>query len=180
MKLKPLNKKGFQLVEIPSLVIVLVTIAIVLGLSATVLFNVRQTSGMSTTSTRFYENSTFVALNSTVVDFTPSELAEDGSAKTYLVSASCTSVLLSNTTADITSKFTVSGCTASLSDILLNNTNVKANFTYRHNVYNTNYNITTQGLNAQSDMSGWQATWVVIIAAAVVIGIVGRYLFFRV
>lgn len=41
------------------------------------------------------------------------------------------------------------------------------------------YNITQQGLSAQSDFAGWQGTWVVIIAAAVVLGIVGRYLFFK-
>lgn len=41
------------------------------------------------------------------------------------------------------------------------------------------YNITQEGLDAQEDLSDWQGTWVVIIAAAVVLGIVGRYLFFR-
>ena len=41
------------------------------------------------------------------------------------------------------------------------------------------YNITQQGLEAQEDLSDWQGTWVVIVAAAVVLGIVGRYLFFR-
>ena len=39
------------------------------------------------------------------------------------------------------------------------------------------YNITQEGLDGQRDLSEWQGTWVVIIAAAVVIGIVGRYLF---
>ena len=41
------------------------------------------------------------------------------------------------------------------------------------------YNITQTGLDAQEDFSDWQGTWVVIIAAAVVLGIVGKYLFFR-
>ena len=41
------------------------------------------------------------------------------------------------------------------------------------------YNITQQGVDAIGDFSDWQGTWVVIIAAAVVIGIVGAYLFFR-
>ena len=41
------------------------------------------------------------------------------------------------------------------------------------------YNITGDGLTSQEDMSEWQSTWVVIVAAAVVIGIVGRYLFFK-
>jgi len=41
------------------------------------------------------------------------------------------------------------------------------------------YNITQDGIDAIEDFGDWQATWVVIIAAAVVIGIVGAYLFFR-
>ena len=41
------------------------------------------------------------------------------------------------------------------------------------------YNITQTGLESQEDLSEWQTTWVVIVAAAVVLGIVGRYLFFK-
>jgi len=41
------------------------------------------------------------------------------------------------------------------------------------------YNITQEGIEGIEDFSGWQSTWVVIIAAAVVIGIIGAYLFFR-
>lgn len=41
------------------------------------------------------------------------------------------------------------------------------------------YNITQTGLESQEDLSDWQTTWVVIVAAAVVLGIVGRYLFFK-
>ena len=41
------------------------------------------------------------------------------------------------------------------------------------------YNITQEGIDAQEDFSAWQGTWVVIIAAAVVIGIVSAYLFFK-
>ena len=41
------------------------------------------------------------------------------------------------------------------------------------------YNISQQGVEAVSDLASWQSTWVVIIAAAIVIMIVGAYLFFR-
>ena len=41
------------------------------------------------------------------------------------------------------------------------------------------YNITTQGLAAQTSMSGWQGTWAVIAAAAVVIGLVAGFLYMR-
>lgn len=41
------------------------------------------------------------------------------------------------------------------------------------------YNISTQGLSAQTSMSGWQSTWAVIAAAAVVIGLVAGFLYMR-
>jgi hypothetical protein len=84
-----MSKKGFQLTEVPQLVIVLLVIAIVLGVGATVLTQVRSTQ-------------------------------------------------------------TAGGIA---------------------------YNITTQGLQGQTDLSEWQTTWVVIVAAAVILGIIYRYLF---
>ena len=134
----------------------------------------------SSTSTRFYENSTFVADNVTAVDFTPSDVLTDSGSKTYIVAASCTSVLLTNTSnVAVTSDFTVSGCTALLKDSgsEYNATNIKANFTYTHNLYNYDYNISEEGLQGQTDFSEWQTTWVVIVAAAVILGIIYRYLF---
>ena len=87
--MKKLSKKGFNLTEVPQLVIVLLVIAIVLGVGATVLTQIQgtQTSG--------------------------------GRA----------------------------------------------------------YNITQEGLEGQTDLSEWQTTWVVIVAAAVILGIIYRYLF---
>ena len=41
------------------------------------------------------------------------------------------------------------------------------------------YNVTTDGMTGLDTLAGWQETWAVIIAAAVVIGIIGAYLFFR-
>jgi uncharacterized protein YceK len=40
------------------------------------------------------------------------------------------------------------------------------------------YNVTQDGLEAQADLSGWQTTWVVIVAAAVILGVIYQYLFF--
>lgn len=84
-----LSKKGFSLTEVPQLVIVFLVIAVVLGVGATVLTQVRSTQGTSA---------------------------------------------------------------------------------------NLAYNITTQGLSAQSSLSGWQGTWVVIVAAAIILGIIYRYM----
>ena len=89
--MKKLSKKGFNITEVPSLAIVLLVIAIVLGVGATILTQIQDTQ--------------------------------------------------------------TSGSLA--------------------------YNVTQSGLDSQEDLSDWQSTWVVIVAAAVVIGIVGRYLFFR-
>jgi type II secretory pathway pseudopilin PulG len=41
------------------------------------------------------------------------------------------------------------------------------------------YNITSAGIAAQTSLSGWQGTWAVIAAAAVVIGLVAGFLYMR-
>ena len=111
--MKKLTKKGFTIMDVPTLAITLGIIAIVIGIMATVLVN------MQSTQCEFsWDDTNQVCLNST------------GGSGGEL------------------------GLTAQ-------------------------YNITQQGLDAQEDFSEWQGTWVVIIAAAVVIGIVGAYLFFR-
>jgi len=88
--MKTLGKKGFQITEVPSLVVVLLVIAIVLGVGATILTQIQTTQTSGTNA----------------------------------------------------------------------------------------YNVTQEGIDGQVSLSGWQSTWVVIVAAAVVIGIVGKYLFF--
>lgn len=174
------SKKGFQITEVPSLIIVLIVITIVLGIGASILSNVQQTSTYSGLATAFYENSSFVALNGTEVDFTPSDIVLDSGGKVHLVSGSCTGVILVNEShMDHTTEFTVTGCSALLSNTTRNNTNYKANFTYTYNEYYIAYNITQQGMDAQYSLSSWQGTWVIIIAAAIVLGILGKYFFFK-
>lgn len=173
-----LSKKGFTLLEVPSLMAVLVVIAIVLGMGATVLSNLRDTDTMSSTSTAFVSNATFTALNSTAVNFATA-YTYDGEGKAHLVTGSCTGVKIALGTADQTANFTISGCTATLKNNNQNNTKHKANFTYTYNTYEESYNITTQGLEGQSAFSGWQGTFVIILAAAVIIGVIGQYLFFK-
>ena len=41
------------------------------------------------------------------------------------------------------------------------------------------YNITQEGIDGQVTLSSWQTTWVIIVASAVVLGIVSAYLFMR-
>jgi len=86
-----MSKKGFQLTEVPSLVIVFVVVAVVMGIGATIL------SQVQTTQT-----------------------------------------------------------TNSLP-----------------------YNITGQGLTSVSTLSGWQSTWAIIVAASVVLSILGLLMYFK-
>ena len=177
-----LNKKGFTLNEVPALAIALLVVAIVIGISATVLTNMQGTSTMTDTGTRFDSNGSFVAINeTTAVDFTDlTEWQYNGAGLSYLVPASCTGVNITNgSNVDVTSKFTVSNCMATLTENAINNTAMTANYTFTFTTYKINYNITQQGLQGQSDFSEWQSTWVVVLAAAVIIGIVGKYLFFK-
>ena len=174
------SKKGFNITEVPYVAVALLIIAIVIGIGATILTQVRDTSSLSSTSSLFDANSTFTTLNQTAVAF-GTENAYDGAGFVHLVANSCTGTVIMNASnlADVTSDFTVSGCTALLTNNAINNTLVTANFTYTHNTYTVGYNISTTGLDAQKDFSDWQGTWVVILAAAVVLGIIGRYLFFQ-
>ena len=179
--MKRLSKKGFTLNEVPALAIALLIVAIVIGLGATVLVNMQETSTMTDTLSRFDDNSSFVGLNETFVNFANSEWQYTGAGYAYLVPGSCSGVVIVNeNNEDTTANFTVVGCTANMTkDDGRHNTPFTANYTLSATGYNTNYNITQTGLEGQEDFSDWQSTWVVILAAAVIIGIVGKYLFFK-
>ena len=41
------------------------------------------------------------------------------------------------------------------------------------------FNATQEGIGGLNDLAEWQTTWAVIIAAAIVIGIISAYLFFK-
>ena len=111
------SKKGFSLQEVPSLAIVLVVVAIVLGLGATILTQTRGTQCSGTVG-----GVTYYAANSTCYRVLDAENA------------------------------TLGGPLA--------------------------WNASTQGLSGLNTMASWQPTWAVIIAASVVIGLVGAYLMF--
>ena len=172
--------------EIPSYAIVVVIIAIILGLGATIITNM-QTSQQDSdnqdyrfTRSIFDSNETFTALNNTATDFSTTLSAAIGD---DFIAGSCSGAVIQNgsTADDITVNFTVSGCTATLNDNTgaLNNTVVTINFTYNAYAYGVSYNITQDSLDAMDDFGGWQITWVVILAAAVLIGIVVTYLYIR-
>lgn len=111
------SKKGFSLSEIPQIAILLVVLAVVLGVSATILTQTRanQCSGTYSGVTYSYENST------------------------------CYRVL------DAENK-TSGGSIA--------------------------WNSTSGGLTGINTLASWQNTFAVIIAASVVVGIIGAYLMF--
>ena len=108
-----MSKKGFQLTEVPSLVIVFVVVAVVMGIGATILGQIS-----STQCTYSYSAATGNCLNST-----------------------------GGTGNDI-------GRTMA-------------------------FNTTGQGLTSVSTLSGWQSTWAIIVAASVVLSILGLLMYFK-
>ena len=124
------NKKGFQLSEIPGIVIVLVVVAVVLGLGATVLDQVKTTQCSYSVGTdgKCYTCATGYAWNATVQN--------------------CNNV----TNATALSTPIDMGTVA--------------------------FNASAYGNSGLNTMASWQPTWAVIIAAAVVIGIIAAYLMF--
>jgi Tfp pilus assembly protein FimT len=173
-----MNKKGFQMTEIPTLVVVLLTIAIMLGVGATILGNVRDGDSETTTLSAFLANNTITVTNATTTTMNPASLVNDASGKVHLVSCSDMKAVNVTNSKKVTSQFTVTGCNVMLKNITLNGDSVRFNFTYVYNAYGNGYNTTQEGLDAQVEFSAWQSTFVVLIAAAVVIGLVGKYLFF--
>jgi hypothetical protein len=111
------NKKGFALAEVPSLAIVLVVVAIVLGIGSTILTQTRANQCAGT-----FQGVTYYAANNT-----------------------CYKVLDAE-----------------------NATQMGPN----------QWNVSTQGLSGLNTLASWQPTWAVIIAAAIVIGIIAAYLMF--
>lgn len=176
------SKKGFGLNDVPKLGILLVVTALLLGIGSQVLTTMKGTGTMTSIASATDGTNTFTAANGTAVDFTPSTYLRDGQGETWMVASSCTGVTIYNATsnyANVTSDFTVSGCSATLAVTptkVANATTMQANFTYNYNVYNLNYNITRDGENATEDMSGWQTTWSTILAASIVLGLIAMYI----
>ena len=167
-----MSKKGFQLTEVPQLVIVLLVIAIVLGVGATVLTQIRTTQTSPSASD----------LRTTTIT------ATNASAQTYngeFNTLACTNVVVYNGTNNkvVTSEFTLTSayqlCTAQITggNNTIQGKTVTVNYTKTRETFSVAYNTTQQGLTAQTDLSEWQTTWVVIVAAAVILGIIYKYLF---
>jgi len=168
-----LSKKGFQIGDVPNLVVTFGVIAIVLGVVATILSNMNE-SNSATGSASKVDNNTFTALNETAVFFGD----YDTKANAPL---GCSNVNIYNATnANKTSVFSVSGCYATLASAVSdNNTAFHAEYTLLFTTYTAQYNITQEGQEANMTLAGWQTTWVIIVASAVVLGIVSAYLFMR-
>ena len=168
-----LSKKGFQITEVPTLAVVLLVIAIVLGIGASVLVQVQDTT-LTAASTSETDSNSVTTTNGTQVLFS------DLDAKSNVPSCSGVKIYNGSNALDVTNYFTISGCYATLNEAQLNTSGRAKEFNYTKTLvsYTTAYNITQTGLTSQVSFSNWEGTWIVIIAAAVVIGIVGKYLFF--
>jgi hypothetical protein len=169
MKLK---KKAFSISEVPVLVVTFGVIALIIGMMAVVLTQLRDTGGNTGLGSR--ADSNLATLTNVAVYFADYDSkGEPG--------VSCTNVVVSYDDNDITSAATLSGagnCYAAV-NATYNNSETEINYTFGFTTYSLTYNISGQGLEAQMTLSGWQTTWIVIVASAVVLGIISAYLFFK-
>ena len=174
--MKRLKKKGFVLQDIPQIALVLVVAALLISISAQILNTMKGTSGFAaTTPTLTRTNDTFTALFGTNVTFQPTSLVSDSAGRQHSIACSVTSIY--NYSAKVhTTNFTVSGCQAALLNETLNNTEIGVDYTYTHYSYGFAYNNTETGEEVQEDFSEWLPTFVVIMAAAVVLGLIGKYI----
>lgn len=175
------GKKGFAISEIPTLAITLGIIAVVIGIMATVLIETQNTTdgesyGRTTSTQKTYNESKLIP---TAPNTTFNFATAYSNRRNF---GACSNVTIYNHTGtDVTSSFTVSGCSASFTTAtsFANKTYSAIAYTYTLYEYGQTWNITQDGIDAQDSFADWQGTFVVIIAAAVVIGIIGAYLFFR-
>ena len=127
------SKKGFALAEVPSLAIMLVVIAIILGLGLTIVTQIAKDQCSS------------------------GNYGRDG--KCY---AAC----------------------AALTNITFNSANSRCENLTDSAAYTTvgagtvAFNASASGASGLNTLAAWMPTWAVIVAAAVVIGVIGAYLMF--
>lgn len=150
-------------------------IALILGVMATVLVNFRDNSGNTGLSTKTDSN-TKTLNNLTDTYFADYDVKGNPATSCTLVSA------YNGTDARyVTTNLTLEGtggCYAK-TDATYNGMSIQLNYTMEFTTYTATYNITETGLQGQDTLSGWQTTWVVIFASAVILGIISAYLFFK-
>lgn len=166
-------KKGFMGIGlVPSLVITLVVIAIMLVVAATTLNGTRQ--GLGTNGN--YAEGTISASGQ---NFTlPAAAATYNLGHTYLSNFA----LLNKTGGETidTGNYTLNQATGiiTLKNSPYNGTQVNVTYSYQDG-NNSATQILGQGLAANDTMSSWQSTWAIVIASAIVIGIVMLFMSFR-
>lgn len=169
-----LTKKGFSITEVPMLVVTFGVIALVISMMATVLVNFKDQPSNVGSASRTDSN--------TVTITNVASFYADYDVKGNLpLSCSGVSVFNGTNAVNMTSAVTLSGtgnCYAVVNSTY-NNTAQQFNYTETFVTYSMSYNISQDGLVAQNVLAGWQQTWVVIVASAVVLGIISAYLFFK-
>ena len=166
-----LTKKGFSLSEVPQLVIVFLVVAIILGIAATVLTEVRTTQVAASVNDLKSVDKT--ATNVSAVEY-------NGDYNTL----GCSSVKVYNGTnaKEVTSEFTltsaVRSCTLRITggNATIQGKTVEINYTKAREPYTTAYNVSSDGLSSQTSLSNWQSTWIVIVSASVILGLIYKYM----
>jgi hypothetical protein len=140
-------KKG-QLISMangPWLITMIVMIALIVAAGAVAINAFKTSPDTTAVGTDFYSDSEFVGINSTYVDFTPSDLVYDGVGNAHIIGCSDAAIINDTDSIDLTTSFTVSGCTARLDVVELNESTFHANFTYTYHVYKASYNVSNKG-----------------------------------
>ena len=163
-----------DLKQVPALAITFVVIAIVIGVGATILTQFQANVNADAGTLSVADSNSVTTVNGTQVFFADSD--QKGN-----LPVACSSVKVYNGTKaeDVTHFFTVEGCYATLSNTSFSATAKQFNYTLVTQQYSTAYNTTEDGLDASTTLSSWQGTWVVIVASAIVLGIIGGYLMYR-
>lgn len=73
---------------------------------------------------------------------------------------------------NVTGNFTISNCRATLTDASYSGSSFMFNYTPRQTSYSYTYNTTMEGIRATDVFSGYQATWVLVFAAGVVVAVI--------
>lgn len=170
------QRKGFQISEVPTLAIVLGVIFIVMGVMAMILTQIKTTDTMTSTASR--QDANTVNIN----DKTYLTFGDQDTKGNDAVSCANTTVYNGTNAANVTVDYTVSGCTVKqtgVTKVPANTTGQSVQYLLTFKTYTVAYNATERGEAAQDTLSSWGNTWAVIIAAAVVVGIIGAYMMFK-
>lgn len=164
---------GRFLGNVPNIVIIVVIIALMVGVGALVVGKVRDTFLGSYTNIE-HMNDTFAEINDSA-EFAVTN-SSYVSASWRVINGSNLEILNETTDYNVNETPTLPTFT-----FLFNSTDgarVEYNTTISRDLKDVDYNVTQTGLDAISDLSDYQTTWVAVIGAIVLLGMLGAFFVF--